>query len=1049
MRVATPTTIEDAANLLARSGSRAIAGGTLIQLGWARGESMPECLVDLSRLDLSGIDTASGTLRIGATARLAIIERDRRVADGWPLLAEAIRSVAAAPVRNLATIGGNIAGGVGCLWPALVALDASIDVITDGHFATLPILDWFTLPAGALLLAVLIGPVPADARVTVRKTGLRAAFTPSIIGVAAVAPIVSGVFNAPIIAAGGGITRPQRLRASERYLHGQASDAVDWSAFRAIAAHEIETQSDAFRSARYRKAVAANALAAGLGGTTSLPAGRPSRLRQPTQPGGTHQSIAVSRENLAGRWGVRPDIAAKVAGRLIYLTDRRSDDMLVGRILRAGIPHGLIRTIDTSAAEALPGVVAVVTAADIKGINAFGIVEPEQPALCFDRVRHAGDPVAAVAAGDAETAARALALICVDYETLPLVGSFEAAMAADAPALHPGGNLRLELNHRRGDIDAAFARAAHIVEDIYETPRQMHGFMETEGGAVIPEADGSLTVAVGGQHGSRDRLQLSRILGMPEEKIRVITSPTGGAFGGKDELTVQPAMALLALKTGRPIRLQLDRAESVVAGIRRNPMTIRMKTACDADGILIAQSVDVTSECGAYASLSPAVLETALEHVAGPYRIDNITSRGRLAYTNNGICGAFRGFGANQMVFAIESQMNRLAQLAGLDPVEIRRRNLRVPGDPGFFGHPVAPTERLSEMLDQAALNPLWQAPRGRDDRGRLIGTGMALHHQGTGLGSLPPDPGGGRLTFRADGRIEAAFGLDEMGQGVMPAIEAAVSAALGCARADIVAVVGDTALAPESGSTTAARGTYVIWRTAQEAGRPFAAALLTLAARTLRRPAEQLALAPGGIRDAGSNSGALLMTFAELAASLDENERPGETVAFHFPTADYKDGNARYVFCFGAAVVRVAVDPVTGMVAVLDLDQHIAAGPIVDPAAYLGQIEGGGGQGLGFTLTEDALMRNGAYVTGNLDTYMLPSIRDAPQRMRVTALEDLDDGDPHGPRGVGEIGIGAVTPAIAAAIADAIGHYPAVTPIRPEEILDALARSGVHEGSQ
>ncbi len=1028
--------------MLAEPASRAIAGGTLIQLGWARGEPQPDVLVDLSRLGLAGITFSEGHVRIGAMTRLSDIERDPLVALHLPLLAQAVRSVAAPSVRNRATIGGNIAGGTGCLWPALLALGATMEVWTGGRAERQPVLDWFALPPGAVLAAVLVPPLGEQALAVYRKIGLRAAFTPSVVNVAALVTSESGAISAARIAVGGGITAPAPLFTTQTWLIGQSLAALRWDDFRTIAAEEIRSGGDAFRSERYRALVVANALAAGLGGASVLPAGRPGGMKRPIAPGGAHASIAVSHEALADRWAVRPDIADKVSGRLTFLTDRRSEGMLVGRILRAGVPHALIRSIDTSAAEALPGVVAVVTSADIKGVNAFGIMEADQPALCVDRVRHAGDPVAAVAAVDAETAARALSLIRVDYEPLPLVASFEAAMAEDAPAIHAGGNLRLELNHRRGNVEAAFARAAHIVEDVYVTPRQMHGFMETEGGAVIPEDDGSLTVAVGGQHGSRDRMQLSRILGLPEERIRVITSPTGGAFGGKDELTVQPAMALLALKSGRPVRLQLGRFESVVAGIRRNPMTIRMKTACDADGRLIAQEVDVTSECGAYASLSPAVLETALEHVAGPYRIDNIVSRGRLAYTNNGVCGAFRGFGANQMVFAIESQVNRLAALAGLDPVEIRRRNLRAPGDPGFFGHPVAPTERLAEMLDQAALNPLWQAPRGRDAKGRLIGIGMALHHQGTGLGSLPPDPGGGRLALLPDGRIEAAFGLDEMGQGVMPAIQAAVSAALGCARSDVVPVVGDTARAPESGSTTAARGTYVIWRTAHEAGKPFGTALRALAAARLGRPADELALTEGGFRDARSNSGALLLSLADLAAGLSGDERPSETVAFAFPTADYSDGNARYIFCFGAAVIRVAVDPVTGMVSVLDLDQHIAAGPIVDAAAYLGQIEGGGGQGLGFTLTEDALIEDGAYVTKNLDSYMLPSIRDAPDMMRVTALEDLDEGDPHGPRGVGEIGIGAVTPAIAAAIADAIGFYPAVTPIRPEDILDALART-------
>ena len=1042
MRLLRPASLAEASLMLAEPGRRAIAGGTLIQLGWARGEPQPDYLVDLSRLGLAGNAMSEGHVRIGAMTRLSDIERDSVVAMHLPLLAQAARSIAAPAVRNRATIGGNIAGGSGCLAPALIALDATVELWAGDRIESRPVVAAAGLPPGAVILAVSIPPQPKEARAVYRKIGLRASFTPSVIGVAALATLADGAFGVPIIAVGGGITRPQRLAASEAHLSGKRPDAMDWTEFRAVAAAEIETHSDAFRSAHYRKSVAANALAAGLGGIAVLPAGRNRPILRPVSPDESHASVTVSHAALQDRWAVRPDIEGKVAGRLSYLTDRRSEGMLVGRILRAGLPHALIRAIDTSAAEALPGVVAVVTAADIKGANAFGIVEPDQPALCFDRVRHAGDPVAAVAAVDADTAARALALIRVDYAPLPLIDSFDAAMATNAPLIHEGGNLRLELNHRRGDVDAAFARATHIVEDVYETPRQMHGFMETEGGAVIPEADGTLTVAVGGQHGSRDRMQLARILAMPEDKIRVITSPTGGAFGGKDELTVQPAMALLALKSGQPVRLQLDRFESVLAGIRRNPMTIRMKTACDAEGRLIAQAVDVTSECGAYASLSPAVLETALEHVAGPYRIDNIVSRGRLAYTNNGICGAFRGFGANQMVFAIESQMNRLAMMAGLDPVEIRRRNLRKPRDPGFFGHPVAPTERLAEMLDQAAMNPLWQGPRGRDAEGRLIGTGMALHHQGTGLGSLPPDPGGGRLALLPDGRIEAAFGLDEMGQGVMPAIQSAVAAALGCARQDILPVVGDTALAPESGSTTAARGTYVIWRTAREASPPFAAALCARAAERLGRPAAELALAPGGIRDARSNSGALLLSFADLAARLAEGERPRETVAFQFPTADYRDGNARFVFCFGAAVVRVAVDPVSGTVSVLDLDQHIAAGPIVDAAAYLGQIEGGGGQGLGFTLTEDALMRDGRYVTTNFDSYMLPSIRDAPLHMRVTALEDLDEDDPHGPRGVGEIGIGAVTPAIAAAIADAIGHHPRITPIPPEDILDALGRT-------
>ncbi|HGP5685013.1 TPA: molybdopterin cofactor-binding domain-containing protein, partial [Vibrio cholerae O1] len=358
---------------------------------------------------------------------------------------------------------------------------------------------------------------------------------------------------------------------------------------------------------------------------------------------------------------------------------------------------------------------------------AFGILFQDQPALCSDRVRYIGDAVAAVAAIDAETAERALALIRVDYRPLPLVEDMAAALAPGAPPVHASGNLVTEVGLSRGDLAAGFAAAVHVVEDTYVTPRQMHGFMETEGGWAAPEGEG-LIVCAGGQHGARDRMQLARILALPEERIRVVTSPTGGAFGGKDELTVQPALALLALKARAPVRLHLSRAESVLAGTKRNPFVIRMRTGCDAEGRLVAQEVEALADSGAYASLSPGVLETAMEHAAGPYRVANIRTRGRLAYTNNGTGGAFRGFGANQMSYAIECQIDRLAALCGLDPVEIRRRNLRRAGEPGFLGQKVAPTEKLSEMLDIAAASDLWAPAAARPDE--VTGTGIALNYQ-------------------------------------------------------------------------------------------------------------------------------------------------------------------------------------------------------------------------------------------------------------------------------------------------------------------------------
>ncbi|WFS25396.1 molybdopterin cofactor-binding domain-containing protein [Rhizobium rhododendri] len=1019
--------------------ARLVAGGTALQLEWAKGAAKPVRLIDLGGIgEMTGISLDDKIIRIGALTPLSALLRDPLVAERLAMLAVSAASVAGPAVRNIGTIGGNIAGRSGCLLPALLALDACLEIARTGGTGRESLRHWLSQPATPheVIKAVILPKTFPVFRWTTRKIGLRAAFTPSVIGISGLIGLTDGRIETVRLAVGGGIVAATRLVATEASLGGLAWADVDWDALHARLIDEISAPDDMFRSGRYRRHVAANALVHGLAGLPELPA-RSRRCRLEAPP--LAAEIRLSRRDQRQRWHTRPDVEAKIAGQLAYLTDRRMSGMLVGRILRAGVGHARIVSIDTRDAQALPGVAAVVTHRDINGVNAFGIVVQDQPALCFDKVRYKGDAVAAVAAVDERTAQAALDLIKVEYAALPLVTDPLQALADDAAAVHEGGNLQRSLHFSRGNVVQGFATAAHIVERVYTTPRQMHGFMETEGGYAQVEAGGVLSIFAGGQHGARDRQQLARILGRPEETIRVVTSPTGGAFGGKDELTVQPALALLAEKTGKPVRIQLSRAESVVAGIKRNPMTIRMRTACDADGRLLAQEVDVLSDAGAYASLGPGVLETALEHVAGPYILENVETRGRLAYTNNGVCGAFRGFGANQMTYAIECQMDLLADLCGLTPVEIRRRNLRQPGAPGYLGQIVSTSERLSEMLDAAAASSLWQEADGTGPE-EIVGVGMALNYQGNGLGSLVPDPAGGRLALSKDGFIEAAYGLDEMGQGLLTSIKAAVADRLGCGRDDVLPVTGDTHLAPDSGSTTASRGGYVVWQVAKSAGALLAPQLLEAAGLKIGRPAMSLRLAPGGFADAGSNSGDLLLTYRELARSLGPDALPSATVAFDFPKTDYEAGNARYIFAFGACLVRVAVNRVTGSVRVMDIRQHTAAGPVIDVAAYLGQMEGGAIQGLGFTLTEDAMMHDATNMNGNFDSYMMPGIRDSASAMSVYALEDLDAGDELGPRGAGELGIGAIAPAIANAVAGAIGHRPLSLPLSPEAILDAMA---------
>ncbi|WP_159587297.1 molybdopterin cofactor-binding domain-containing protein [Chelativorans xinjiangense] len=1036
-----PRSAEEALALTAGPPSAFIAGGTALHLQWERDpKAKPARLINLARLDgMREVECGPDEIRIGAMATLGALTRHAVLTESLPLLAAAIRSTAGPAVRNLATIGGNIAGRTGCLLPALLALDASLDLIEPRGPRWVPLAGWLagTFSETALISGVIIPRNGQPTRWAHRKIGLRATFAPSLIGVAGILDVEGGRIVSARLAVGGGPVPPTRLLAAESMIAGGEITQLDWSSLHAAIREEVVAPDDKVRSGRYRRLVAANALVHGLGGT--LPCRHASRTRalgkyaKRTPP-------ALNRHSAGQRWHVRPDGPAKIAGSFPYLTDCLEPDMLVGRILRAGIPHARILVIDTSEAEAIPGVVAVVTHRDVPGRNAFGIVVQDQPAFCFDKIRYVGDAVAAVAAIDEKTAEKALSLIRVDYEPLPAVCDPEKALVGTASLVHASGNLQRQVTLSRGDVEKAFAGAAHVTEATYVTSRQMHGFMETEGGYAFVADDGTLTVAAGGQHGRRDRLQLSRILDMPEERIRVISSPTGGAFGGKDELTVQPALALLALKTGRKVRLKLSRAESVVAGVKRNPMTIRIRTACDRDGMLIANEVDVIADAGAYASLGPGVLETALEHACGPYIVPHVRTQGRLAYTNNGTCGAFRGFGANQMTYAVECQMDRLAAMAGLDPVTIRQRNMRRPQTPGYLGQKVAPTERLSAMLEAAEADPIWGLPQGPSpDGSEIVGIGMAMNYQGNGLGTLPPDPGGGALRLASDGAIEALFGTDEIGQGLLTAIQSAVAQEIGCSRDDVRPVTGDTGSTPESGSTTASRGTYIVWRVARDTAPDFTQKLLAAASGVLRRASPELAIAPGGIVERGSNSGELLMSFRQLAEALPAEELPCSATSFQFPKSDHFQSNARFIFAFGATLARVAVSRITGQTRVLDLHQHTAAGPMLDIAAYLGQIEGGSVQGLGYTLSEDAAMRGGHYLTCNLDTYAMPSIADAPQSMLVTALEELDAGDPFGPRGVGELGIGAVTAAIANAVADAIGYWPEQIPFDPEQILEAM----------
>lgn len=741
---------------------------------------------------------------------------------------------------------------------------------------------------------------------------------------------------------------------------------------------------------------------------------------------------------------IRPDGPAKVTGRLKYLTDLTFPNMLFGKILRSSEPHAEILSISTELAKELPGVRAVVTYKDVPGLNGFGLIFPDQPVLCEDRVRYVGDALAAVAAETEEIAEQAVRLIKVEYKPLPVLDSPEAALSPDAPLLHPGGNILHQAHYQKGEVEKGFQASAIVVEETYELPRQMHAYMETEGGVIVPESDGKLTVYVGTQHGFKDRFQLARILDMAEADIRVVSSPMGGSFGGKDELNIQPYAALLALATNFPVKIHQSRQESVRAGLKRHPMKIKMKTGADAEGKILAHKVDIIADTGAYATLGPAVLDFSVEHAPGPYIIPHIEIIGLSVFTNNGVAGEFRGFGGNQITFALEGQIDRLAEKLQIDPVKFRFRNLRETNDPGPLGQRIAPTNGAREVLQSAKCTHAEMVKGSKQEtieKWRVRGTGIALTMHGGGLGVDRLDPAGGRLTFTKEGKIEAAFGFEECGQGLLGVIETLVINEFDCTGKDISIIIGDTDLVPVSGSSTASRATSMVWHALQKMKDSFREKILELAEKITGIPAKHLRLGPGGIWISHVKEDAKpCITFAQLAKQMPINHPISVQTAFDFPTSpDATVAGSHFLYAFAAVIAHVEVDLLTGKVKVLHLDQSVAAGPVVSPIGYLGQIEGGGVMALGYTLMEEAMMDKGIYLTDNFDTYLIPTICDVPYQMNVKAMEELVTGDRFGPRGVGEIGTVAVAPAIARAIHDATGCWMNKLPISPEILLKSI----------
>jgi xanthine dehydrogenase molybdenum-binding subunit len=728
----------------------------------------------------------------------------------------------------------------------------------------------------------------------------------------------------------------------------------------------------------------------------------------------------------------RPDAVDKVTGAAKFTDDYTFPDMLHGATLRSEHPHARILSIDTSPADALEGVHAVLTHKDVPGRNRHGLVYPDWPVLCDDKVRYLGDAVAIVAADTAAIAEQALALIEVEYEPLPVVASAEQAREPGAAIVHEDredGNLLEHMKVRLGDVEQGFAEADLIVEREYRTPTYDHMFMEPECSIGVPagydEEHQKLTVYVGSQIPYADRDQIATAMGLAPEQVRVRGTLIGGGFGGKEDIMGQIHAALLAQATGRPVKILYDRAESLLAHPKRHATVIRIKTGAKRDGTLTAVQAELVGDAGAYASLSTKVLKRATTHATGPYHLTNARVDCYAMFTNNTPAGAFRGFGVTQSAFAVESNMDILAEKLSMDPFELRRKNALRVGSTTATGQVLRESaglvdcidwvrDRVQELADAPTPETAFANPR--------IGWGLACAYKNTGFGGGAPDSAGAEVEVysddaAADAEIRASSA--DLGQGLTTVAAQIVAEVLGLPFQRVRVLLSDTDLTPDGGATTASRQTFVTGNAARVAAETMRERLSFVAAEHWDVPPESIRFEGGELRTEEHT-----VPFAKAVAWLiAEGREPRLRIRYEAPETKPlgEGGDMHFAFGFSAQAAQVAVEEETGKVQVLRIVAAADGGRALNPQAFLGQVEGSLVMGIGTALTEEYKLEGGVPQTRRWKDYKTPQMGDMPD-MSVQIVEHPTSTGPFGAKGVGELPSIPTAPAICNAIYDATG---------------------------
>jgi CO/xanthine dehydrogenase Mo-binding subunit len=760
------------------------------------------------------------------------------------------------------------------------------------------------------------------------------------------------------------------------------------------------------------------------------------------------------------------DARERVTGRVAYTINLERPGMLHAKLLHSTRPHARILAIDTAAARAMPGVKAVVTGADLAARDDispyFGPIFRDQPIVAIGKVRFVGEPVAAVAAVDADTAQAAIDSITVEYADLPAVFDAHEALEPGAPLVHEqpprlgavmgeltisAGEASNRCNHfrlRKGDVEAGFAQADHVFEDTFSSPPVQHVPLETH--ACIAELEGGrIVVWTTSQIPYLVRGQLAEMFRKPASHVRVIVPTLGGGYGSKCYVRIEPVTVVLAELAGRPVRLQLTREEEFVT-VTKHGVTIRMRTGVLADGTIVARQSTCLFNTGAYADIGPRVIMNGGYGTGGPHDIANVAVDSYAVYTNLPPASAFRGFGINQAAWAYDSQLDMIAQRLGMDPYELRRKNLLAEGESMMTGEPLHDAH-LTELLDDVAERVGWgdaaprrasasadtarETPRGRP-RGKARGKGLACIIKST----VTPSTSTATAKLNEDGSLNVLTSAVEMGQGILTALAIFAAEPLGLSLDQVSVSTPDTDVTPYDQQTSSSRGTFSMGTAVTRASEHIREQLLDAAAELLEANRADLVIADGIVSVKGSSSAGVRI--GEVVRRLRRGNLLGQAT---FQTAGGLDpetgqGVASVHWHQAAGSAEVEVDLETGKVEVLQYHAAVYAGRVINPVQAELQTEGNVAFGIGQALFEEMHFDGGQLQNGNLGDYMIASFEDMPRTLGVGLLEHPEAGVVHG---IGETSLPPVMPAIGNAVFRATGVRITDLPITPEKVLAGL----------